>query len=139
MASAALEVKMKSNGSDPNTTTAHGDSQAYYPHERLDVYRVLDEAYERVTSWPISFAKGTTGDQLERAAGSALLRYAEGFYAQGGSQATHWVAARASCGEAGAAVMRLVRRRQVGALDAEAARVLFARAMSMLYRLTRRS
>ena len=113
--------------------------RAVFPHERLDVHQVLVAAYQAVASWPVSFAKGTAGDQLKRAAMSALLRYAEGFYAQGGCQTAHWVAARASAGEAGAAALSLVLERRISAADAEAARLLFARAMSMLHRLSRRS
>ena len=110
-----------------------------FPHESLDVHQVLCSAYQAIVSWPISFARGSTGDQLKRAAGSALLRYAEGFYAQGGCQTAHWIAARASCGEAGAAAMQLGLERQVGSSDIAAVRQLLVRAMSMLHRLSRRS
>jgi len=60
------------------------------PHEQLDVYDVLEEAYRLAMSWRnVSWAKGTTGDQLKRAASSALPRYTEGFYADGGHKTTH--------------------------------------------------
>ena len=60
------------------------------PHEQLDVYDVLEEAYRLAMSWRnVSWPKGTTGDQLKRAASSALPRYTEGFYADGGHKTTH--------------------------------------------------
>ena len=136
---------MNSKRSNPSSAPAQPVSaagatteRAVFPHERLDVHQVLAAAYQAVVAWPVSFSKGTTGDQLKRAVGSALLRYTEGCYAQGGCQAAHWVAARASAGEAGAAVLSLVLERRIGAAEAEAVRLLLARAMSMLHRLSRR-
>ncbi len=79
------------------------------PHEQLDVYDVLEDAYRTVMSWQgISWARGSTGDQLKRSASSAVLRYAEGYYADGGNKTTLWKGARASCGEAAAAIQLLV-------------------------------
>ena len=45
------------------------------PHEELDVYGVLEEAYRAVTSWQgVAWSRGTPGDQLKRALSGALLR-----------------------------------------------------------------
>ena len=126
------------SGHPAQPASAMPAARAVFPHERLEVHKVLVAAYQTVASWPISFARGTAGDQLKRAAMSALLRYAEGFYAQGGCQAAHWIAARASAGEAGAAVLSVVLERRIGTADAEAVRLQFARAMSMLHGLSRR-
>lgn len=106
------------------------------PHEHLDVYRVLEEAYRRAMSWQgISWTKGTPGDQLKRSAGSAVLRYTEGFYADAGNKASLWKGARASCGEAAAAVQLLALERKVSTDEAARVRSLFSRAMRMLARL----
>jgi hypothetical protein len=99
---------------DPHVTLVrpqgceHGE-QTELPHEQLDVYDVLEEAYRTAISWQgISWAKGSVGDQLKRSASSAVLRYTEGYYADGGNKATLWKGARASCGEAAAAVQTMV-------------------------------
>jgi len=106
------------------------------PHEQLDVYDVLEEAYRTATSWQgVSWAKGSTGDQLRRSASSAVLRYTEGYYADGGHKATHWKAARASCGEATAAVQLLAIDGKVPTAEARRVRGLWSRAMRMLARL----
>lgn len=106
------------------------------PHEQLDVYDVLEGAYQIVMSWKgISWAKGTTGDQLKRAASSAVLRYTEGYYADGGHKAAHWKAARASCGEATAAAQLLAIDGKVAPQEAKRVRGLWSRAMRMLARL----
>ena len=105
------------------------------PHEQLDVYEVLEDAYRRVTSWQgVSWSRGT-GDQLKRAASSALLRYAEGYYADGGNKASLWKSARGSCGEAAAAVRLLALDGTVPAAQAADVRNLLGRAMRMLARL----
>ena len=106
-----------------------------FPHETLDVYRVLDTAYQTVRSWQgISWSRGT-GDQLQRALSGAILRYTEGYYADGGNKASLWRSARASIGEAATAVHILAVEGR--APDAEAAEVrsLLSRAMQMLARL----
>ncbi len=106
------------------------------PHEQLDVYVVLEEAYRIAMSWKgFSRAKGTTGDQLERASRSAVLRYTEGFYADDGNKTSHWKAARASCGEATAAVQLLAIDGKVATEAARRVRGLLSRAMRMLARL----
>ena len=75
------------------------------PHESLDLYGVLDAAYQTVSAWHgVSWSRGTSGDQLKRALSGALLRYTEGYYADGGNKTTLWKSARASCGEAASAV-----------------------------------
>ena len=108
------------------------------PHEQLDVYRVLEEAYRRAMRWQgVSWAKGTPGDQLKRSASSAVLRYTEGFYADAGNKASLWKGARASCGEAAAAVQLLALERKVPSDDAARVRSLLSRAMRMLARLLR--
>ena len=90
--------------------------------------------------WPgIPISRGTTGEQLRRALSSALLRYTEGFYAQGGSQGALWAGARASCGEAAAAVLVLAIEGRVPQQQTEDVRALLARAMSMLTKLARRT
>ncbi|MBI4705474.1 MAG: hypothetical protein HY744_30635 [Deltaproteobacteria bacterium] len=112
----------------------------WFPHERLDAHRVLLAAYEAVMRWPgVAFSRGTAGDQLKRALGSALGRYAEGYYAQGGNQASLWSSARASCGESATAVLVLGLERRVSAAQAAEVRELLGRAMCMLSRLSRRS
>jgi hypothetical protein len=128
-----------SSHSRPSTPAQVADGAAVFPHERLDVHRVLVSAYETVAGWPVPFTKGSAGDPLRRAVGSALLRYAEGDYAQGGCQTAHGLAARASCGEAAAAAMQLVLERRIDRARAESVRRLLARAMAMLHRLSRRS
>lgn len=89
---------------DPHVTLVRLDGseereQTQLPHEQLDVYDVLEDAYRTTMSWQgVSWAKGTTGDQLKRSASSAVLRYTEGYYADGGNKASLWKGARASCG-----------------------------------------
>ena len=98
------------------------------PHEGLDVYRVLDEAYKTVVAWQgVSWSRGTTGDQLKRALSGALLRYTEGYYAEGGNKAALWRSSRASCGEAAAAIRLLALDRVVSGSEAKAVRGLLAR------------
>ncbi|MBI4705894.1 MAG: hypothetical protein HY744_32785, partial [Deltaproteobacteria bacterium] len=110
-----------------------------FPHERLDTHRVLLAAYEAVMRWPgVAISRGTAGDQLKRALGSALCRYAEGYYAQGGNQASLWSSARASCGESATAALVLGLERRVSAAQAAEVRELLGRAMCMLSRLSRR-
>jgi len=112
--------------------------EADLPHERLDVYEVLELAYRTATSWQgVSWAKGTPGDQLKRASGSAVLRYTEGYYADGGNKSTLWKGARAWCGEAAAAIQLLAIEGKVPQAEAERVRALLARAMRMLARLLR--
>ena len=106
------------------------------PHERLDVYQVLELAYQTAMSWQgVSWAKGTIGDQLKRSSSSALLRYTEGYYADGGNKSTLWKGARASCGEAATAVQLLTIEGKVAQAEADRVRALLARAMRMLARL----
>jgi hypothetical protein len=58
---------------------------------------VLEQAYRIAVGWQgVSWARGTPGDQLKRAASSAILRYTEGYYADGGTKVTQWKGARAS-------------------------------------------
>jgi hypothetical protein len=115
---------------------AEGRDPVELPHEQLDVYRVLEEAYRRAMSWHgISWTKGTPGDQLKRSAASAVLRYTEGFYADAGNKTSLWKGARASCGEAAAAVQLLAIERKVSTEDAARVRSLFSRATRMLARL----
>ena len=112
---------------------------ASFPHERLNVHAVLVEAFALVAHWSgLPVGRGTTGVQLRRALSSALLRYAEGYYAQGGGQVTLWKGARTSCGESAAAVLSLATERRISSQQAEEVRHLLARAMSMLTRLTHR-
>jgi len=92
--------------------------------------------YQIAMSWKgVFWAKSTTGDQLKRAASSAVLRYTEGYYADGGNKATHWKAARASCGEATAAARLLAIDGKVATSEARRVRGLWSRAMRMLARL----
>jgi four helix bundle protein len=108
------------------------------PHEQLDVYDVLEEAYRIVTSWQgISWAKGTIGDQLKRAGSSAVLRYTEGYYADGGNKSSLWKGARGSCGEAATAIRLLALDGKVSKVEADHVRELLSRAMRMLARLLR--
>jgi four helix bundle protein len=112
--------------------------EADLPHERLDVYQVLELAYRTAMSWQgVSWAKGTVGDQLTRSSSSAVLRYTEGYYADGGNKTTLWKGARASCAEAAAAVQLLAIEGKVPQAEADRVRALFARAMRMLARLLR--
>jgi hypothetical protein len=64
-----------------------------------------------------------------------VLRYTEGYYADGGHKAAHWQAARASCGEATAAAQLLAIDGKVASEDASRVRHLWSRAMRMLARL----
>ena len=128
---------------DPHVTLVrpqgceHGE-QTELPHEQLDVYDVLEEAYRTAMSWQgISWAKGSVGDQLKRSASSAVLRYTEGYYADGGNKGSLWKGARASCGEAAAAVQLLSIDGKVSKDEAVRVRELFGRAMRMLARLLR--
>jgi len=128
---------------DPHVTLVrpqgceHGE-QTELPHEQLDVYDVLEEAYRTAMSWQgISWAKGSVGDQLKRSASSAVLRYTEGYYADGGNKSSLWKGARASCGEAAAAVQLLSIDGKVSKDEAVRVRELFGRAMRMLARLLR--
>ena len=126
---------------DPPVTLVRADGsepieETQLPHEQLDVYDVLEDAYRIAMSWQgVSWAKGTTGDQLKRASSSAVLRYTEGYYADGGHKTAHWKAARASCGEATAAVQLLAIDGKVPAEEARRVRGLLSRAMRMLARL----
>ena len=128
---------------DPHVTLVgpqgceHGE-QTELPHEQLDVYDVLEEAYRTAMSWQgISWAKGSVGDQLKRSASSAVLRYTEGYYADGGNKGSLWKGARASCGEAAAAVQLLAIDGKISKDEALRVRELFGRAMRMLARLLR--
>ena len=108
-----------------------------FPHQTLDVYRVLDTAYQTVRSWQgISWSRGT-GDQLQRALSGAILRYSEGYYADGGNRnkATLWRSARASIGEAATAIHILAVEGRAPRNDAVEVRSLLSRAMHMLARL----
>ena len=112
--------------------------RADLPHEGLDLYGVLEEAYRMAAAWQgVSWARGTCGDQLKRALSGALLRYTEGYYADGGNQTTLWKSARASCGEAATAVQILAMDGSVPQNDAIHARDLLSRAMRMFTRLLR--
>ena len=108
------------------------------PHEGLDLYHVLEAAYRVVAAWQgVSWARATTGDQLKRALSGALLRYTEGYYADGGNKTTLWKSARASCGEAATAVQVLVIDGSVSQSEAAEVRDLLSRAMRMFTRLLR--
>jgi hypothetical protein len=108
------------------------------PHEGLDLYGVLEAAYRTVTAWQgVSWARGTTGDQLKRALSGALLRYTEGYYADGGNKNSLWKSARASCGEAATAVQVLSMDGTVPRQEAMRVRDLLSRAMRMFTRLLR--
>jgi len=99
---------------------------------------VLEEAYGIITGWQgISWTKGTVGDQLKRSASSAVLRYTEGYYADGGNKSSLWKGARASCGEAAAAIRLLALDGRVSEVEADHVRGLLSRAMRMLARLLR--
>jgi four helix bundle protein len=113
-----------------------GSEEPQLPHEQLDVYDVLEEAYRSAMSWQgISWAKGGIGDQLKRAVSSAVLRYTEGYYADGGNKTSLWKGARASCGEAAAAIQLLAIDGKVSATEAARVREFLSRAMRMLARL----
>jgi four helix bundle protein len=119
--------------------TPRDTSSPPFPHEQLDVYRVLVQATETASRWTgFSLSRGSIGDQLLRALSTALLRYTEGYYAQGANQAAQWNAARASCGEAASAVLVLLIHRRIGREQAQDVRELLARAMRMLAKLVRR-
>ena len=106
-----------------------------FPHETLDVYRLLDTAYQTVRSWQgISWSRGT-GDQLQRALSGAILRYSEGYYADGGNKAALWRSARASVGEAATAVHILAVEGRAPRTEAAEVRCLLSRVMQMLARL----
>jgi hypothetical protein len=110
--------------------------EADLPHERLDLYGVLELAHRTAMSWQgVSWAKGTIGDQLKRSSSSAVLRYTEGYYADGGNKSSLWKGARASCGEAAAAVQLLAIEGKVAQPEADRVRALLARAMRMFARL----
>ena len=111
---------------------------ADFPHEGLAVYETLEAAYRAVTAWQgVSWSRGTTGDQLKRALSGAILRYAEGYYADGGNKRVLWKSARASCGEAATAVRVLAIEGRAPEEEAAEARRLLSRAMRMLARLIR--
>ena len=108
------------------------------PHEQLDDYEVLDEAYDISANWQgISWAKGTIGDQLKRSASSAVHWYAEGYYADGGSRSSLRKGARTSCGEAAAAIRLLELHGKVSHVQADHVRGIFSRGMRMFARLLR--
>ena len=67
-----------------------------------------------------------------------MLRYTEGFYADGGNKDSLWRSARASCGEAAAAVQLLSIDGRVTHTDAREVRALLTRTMQMLARLISR-
>ena len=108
-----------------------------FPHEGLNVYGALRDAYTAVVGWKIQWSRGTLGDQLDRALSGALLQYAEGYYADDGNRANHFRRARASAGEAACAVDLLLVKQLVGAADAHAVRLRLAEAMRILFRLIR--
>jgi hypothetical protein len=119
-------------------TDDSGNDGLDLPHESLDLYGVLDAAYQAVTAWQgVSWSRGTTGDQLKRALSGALLRYTEGYYADGGNKTTLWKSARASCGEAASAVRLLWIDGVVPQGEAIHVRQLLSRAMRMFTRLLR--
>jgi hypothetical protein len=64
-----------------------------------------------------------------------VLRYTEGYYADGGHKTSHWKAARASCGEATAAAQLLAIDGKVASEEVRRVRGLWSRAMRMLARL----
>lgn len=120
----------------PDVVAEQALEEADLPHERLDLYEVLELSYRTILSWQgVSWAKGTAGDQLKRAASSAVLRYTEGYYPDGGNKSSLWKGARASCGEAAAAIQLLAIEGKVPQVEAERVRALLARAMRMLARL----
>ena len=51
---------------DPHMKLVRSGSQVpELPHEQLDVYDVLEEAYRTITGWQgISWSKGTIGDPV---------------------------------------------------------------------------
>jgi hypothetical protein len=112
--------------------------RADLPHEGLDLYGVLEDAYQTAAAWQgVSWTRGTSGEQLKRALSGALLRYTEGYYADGGNKTTLWKSARASCGEAATAVQILAMDGSVPKKDAVQVRDLLSRAMRMFTRLLR--
>ena len=127
-----VEFEGQSTELEPNHD--HAD----LPHEGLDLYGVLEKAYRMAAGWQgVSWARGTSGDQLKRALSGALLRYTEGYYADGGNKTTLWKSARASCGEAATAVQILALDGSVPANEAAQAREFLSRAMRMFARLLR--
>lgn len=115
------------------------DDDLDFPHERLEVYRVLRQAFQIIARWTgVPVSRGTTGDQLHRAMTGAILRYTEGFYAQAGNQAALWSGSRSSCGEAASAIDTLVIEGRVPRGQAHDARALLCRAMRMLWGLCHR-
>ena len=125
-------VENRSEGVEPC------QEQADLPHEGLDLYGVLEEAYRIVARWQgVSWARGTHGDQLKRALGGALLRYTEGYYADGGNKVSLWKSARASCGEAATAVQILAMDGSAPRKEAVKVRDLLSRSMRMFARLLR--
>ncbi len=113
-------------------------SAVVLPHEELDVYGVLEEAYRAVTGCHgVAWSRGTPGDQLKRALSGALLRYSEGYYASGGNKSALWQSARASCGESATAVRVLAIDGKVSSAEALRVRALLNRGMQMLGRLLR--
>jgi hypothetical protein len=130
-------ILVDSDGSSAAVVEPQHD-RADLPHEGLDLYGVLEEAYRMAAAWQgVSWARGTLGDQLKRALSGALLRYTEGYYADGGNKTTLWKSARASCGEAATAVQILGIDGSVPRNDAIRVRELLSRAMRMFTRLLR--
>ena len=112
------------------------DTALQLPHEDLDVYQVLETAYRIVSGWQgVAWSRGTVGDQLKRALSGAILRYTEGYYADGGTKLSLWKSARGSCGEAAAAVSLLAFEGRIPGVEATEVRSLLGRAMRMLARL----
>ncbi len=108
--------------------TESSSDDVVLPHEKLDVYGVLEEAYRTVTSWQgVAWSRGTRGDQLKRALSGALLRYTEGYYATGGNKPALWESARASCGRSATAVRVLVLDGRVSGAEALRVRALLNR------------
>ena len=110
-------------------------------HERLDAYRVAVEfrtlAQALIDRLPR--AKGQLGDQLERAAGSVVLRIAEGAGCEWRSreQKSHFRASRGSVLEC-SAVLDICRVRRVGSAEQlTGGRLLLVRLAQMLTRLCR--
>jgi hypothetical protein len=130
--------RLLQSGEDAAEGVEPSKDLADLPHEGLDLYGVLEEAYRIVAAWQgVSWARGTTGDQLKRALSGALLRYTEGYYADGGNKTSLWKSARASCGEAATAVQLLSMDGSVPRKEAVRARDLLSRSMRMFTRLLR--
>ena len=129
---------MKDGGPHMKLARPSGSQVPELPHEQLDVYDLLEEAYRTITGWQgISWSKGTIGDQLKRSASTAVLRYTEGYYADGGNKSSLWKGARASFGEAATAIRLLALDGKVSDVEADHVRELLSRAMRMLARLLR--